>query len=140
MITAIEPGVGGGEATCAILYDDGDREEGAASANIRRVGPAAASKAVEAPGSGAGKAAETTKGAWGEPANSTPLTASASAGGSSAPAEPRAKDANGLTLVAGDKVEARYKGKGASHFSCARTVDVLYARLPPPPFSSISLS
>ena len=32
--------------------------------------------------------------------------------GSSAAAEPRAKDANGLTLVVGDKVEARYKGKG----------------------------
>ena len=111
-ITAIAPGTGGGSATCAILYDDGDREEGAVGANIRRVGPAVTAKASDP---------ESAK---------DPKPATAATAGSSAPAEPRAKDANGLTLVAGDKVEARYKGKGASHFSCARTVGVLHARFP----------
>ena len=136
-ITAIAPGAGGGEATCSILYDDGDREEGAVGANIRRLGPAAA-KAAEAPSSGVGKAAEMSKGAWGEPANPTPSVSSSTAAGSSAAAEPRAKDANGLTLVVGDKVEARYKGKGAAalrhaHTRSHKTHTHTHTRLAAPP-------
>ena len=93
-ITAIAPAAGGGSATCSILYDDGDKEDGAVGANIRRLGPAAA-KASEP---------ESTK-------DTKPVATA-----SSAAAEPRAKDANGLTLVVGDKVEAKYKGKGALFF------------------------
>ena len=86
----------GGVTSFNILYDDGDKEDGAKSENIRRIG---SSKADDV----------------------KPSSSSSSSSSSVVVEEdnlgPRGKDMDGKVLVSGDRVEAKYKGRGTKYFS-----------------------
>jgi hypothetical protein len=152
--------MGDAEVTFSILYDDNDKESGALSANVWRIGgskaeeaaavapaaePAAptpaATEAAPAPvaeptpvaapppaaavepakgGAGSRAGSASTAPASTAPAASAPAAAAPpAAAAASPPADalgPRGKDADGKVLVAGDRVEARYKGKGTKKY------------------------
>jgi hypothetical protein len=181
-VTAVTAGVGGAAATMSILYDDGDKEDGAKSENVRRVGPsrceaalaaapAAAPAATPAAGAAAAPAADPAAAPAAAPAGadaaapsaggaaaaaaaatvpaaaapaaavtdaaagsaaaaarpaSRPSSASASGAGAGADAFGlRAADMDGRALVVGDRVEAKFKGKGSK---CAALGDAVHGR------------
>ena len=142
------PGVGGASATFSILYDDNDKEDGALSASVRRVGPSRADaenpSAVsggEQPAAAASTPSSTAAVAPNPAAPASQITpapasnsaapvpaASGSVPENTAPIEkaaadaaqslgPRGVDLEGRTLVAGDRIEARYKGKGSKYYA-----------------------
>jgi len=99
-----------GTFTFSIAYDDGDKEDGALPANIRRVGGGASAQFSSA------AVAPINKLDGFSVTNS--YRPGSALGGSNSPhrTNPQATDADGLTLAIGDNVEARYKGKGAKYY------------------------
>ena len=162
-VAGVTLGIGGAAATFSLLYDDGDKEEGAKSENIRRIGPSKAPEPVTAASTAlpALPLAALPLAALPEPVialSSTPalstssittVVAAAAAAAivanlsnpsspadettSSSPPPPapaaaqtdkfgaRGVDAAGKTLVIGDRVEAKFKGKGTKFYPGAVT-------------------
>jgi hypothetical protein len=115
IITALKAVPGSSDVTFSLLYDDGDKEEGARGEHIRRVGgtkgevPAtdvavAAAKSVPAAASAALPADA--------PAAAQPAPSTTAVSSTAAPAELRGQDQAGLPLAVGDRIEALFRGKG----------------------------
>jgi hypothetical protein len=117
-VAAVIPGVGGADATFNLAYDDGDSESGALGANVWRQGGSKAEEAVVVAAAVAAPAAAAPAPAQPAPADgpAPPAPAPAPAAPDADALGPRGKDADGKVLVAGDRIEARYKGKGSKRY------------------------